>query len=81
MPAAETSTTNAVLMFARRTFVFAAAVLATSLCACHREGTTVPAGEQIAPGFTATDAGGQEVTLDGLLAGGPAVLVFYRGFW
>jgi peroxiredoxin len=37
-------------------------------------------GEQ-APGFSLTDARGETVTLEGLLAGGPVVLTFYRGTW
>jgi peroxiredoxin len=34
-----------------------------------------------APGFRLPDARGEEVALDDLLAGGPVVLVFYRGAW
>lgn len=34
-----------------------------------------------APGFSLPSATGRTVTLDGLLAGGPVVLTFYRGAW
>jgi len=65
----------------RRNFIALTGALAGCLLGCHREGTTIPAGEQVAPDFTAQDTGGQTITLEGLLASGPAVLVFYRGFW
>ena len=76
---ADGSTQSSVL--GRRIFLAAAGSLACGLLGCHRTGTTIPAGERIAPNFTAQDTGGQTVTLSGLLAAGPAVLVFYRGFW
>lgn len=34
-----------------------------------------------APAFSLPDAMGREVSLDSLLAEGPAVVVFYRGHW
>jgi len=68
-------------VFGRRTFIAGAGALAWGLSGCHREGTQIPAGERIAPDFTAADAGGQELSLAGMLSRGPAVLVFYRGFW
>jgi len=34
-----------------------------------------------APDFALPDADGNTVSLDNLLAQGPAVLVFYRGYW
>ncbi|QPP10456.1 AhpC/TSA family protein [Streptomyces bathyalis] len=40
----------------------------------------LPVGAQ-APGFSLPSATGRTVTLDGLLAEGPAVLTFYRGAW
>ncbi|HET6951891.1 MAG TPA: peroxiredoxin-like family protein [Acidimicrobiales bacterium] len=40
----------------------------------------VAAGDRLPP-FALPDADGTPVTLDDLLAGGPAVLVFYRGGW
>ena len=36
---------------------------------------------QPAPDFTLPNAGGQPVSLKGLLARGPVVLSFYRGRW
>lgn len=36
---------------------------------------------QMAPDFTALDSNGKSQTLDGFLAKGPALLVFYRGGW
>ena len=43
-------------------------------------GPTVPAGAT-APGFTLKSHLGGEVSLDSLTTSGPAVVVFYRGFW
>ena len=40
----------------------------------------VQAGDRLAP-FTLDDATGQPVSLDQLVAAGPAVIVFYRGGW
>lgn len=45
----------------------------------RRAGTVVAAG--LAPDFALTDANGASVSLASLTARGPAVLVFYRGFW
>jgi len=36
---------------------------------------------QKAPGFSLPDAASNTVTLDTLTATGPAVVVFYRGYW
>lgn len=68
-------------MLGRRDFIAVTCALAGAMLGCHRDGTTIPAGELVAPDFSASDTGGQTVTLAGLLASGPAVLVFYRGFW
>ncbi len=69
-------------MLGRRRFFAATGALAGGiLLGCHREGTSIPAGQQVAPAFSASDTAGQTVTLEGMLASGPAVLVFYRGFW
>ncbi|MBK7399595.1 MAG: hypothetical protein IPJ34_25890 [Myxococcales bacterium] len=38
-------------------------------------------GQGVAPAFSLPDQNGTPTTLAGLLANGPAVLVFYRGFW
>jgi hypothetical protein len=65
----------------RRDFIAVTGAFAGAILGCHREGTTIPAGEQVAPDFSASDTAGQTVTLAGLLASGPAVVVFYRGFW
>ncbi len=37
--------------------------------------------QDIAPGFSLQSHQGHEVTLNSLVASGPAVLVFYRGQW
>lgn len=34
-----------------------------------------------APDFTLRSHDGKDISLDGLLRNGPAVLVFYRGYW
>ncbi len=46
----------------------------------HTRGPSVEVKET-APDFTLTDHRGNEVSLDSLLEKGPAVLVFYRGYW
>ena len=48
--------------------------------------TTSPLSEggsagQRAPDFAATDYQGKTVSLSGLLAKGPAIVLFYRGYW
>ena len=53
--------------------------LAVGGCLATR-GATVPAG-QVAPAFSLVSHDGRTVTLDSLLTRGPAVLVFYRGYW
>lgn len=69
-------------MIDRRGFV---SLLSTALLGplgCKRGGTSTPGVTyEVAPPFTGVDAEGQSVSLDGLLAAGPAVLVFYRGHW
>lgn len=69
-------------MISRRTIAagLGAAALIVGL-GCRREGTVIPAGSVVAADFTARDAEDRVVTLNGLTADGPAVLVFYRGFW
>lgn len=43
---------------------------------------TPPKSErQTAPGFSLPDQQGRVVTLDDVTATGPAVVVFYRGYW
>ena len=43
--------------------------------------TRVPRVGARAPDFTLPNAGGQPISLRGLLARGPAVVSFYRGRW
>ncbi|MBC8066798.1 MAG: redoxin domain-containing protein [Deltaproteobacteria bacterium] len=53
-----------------------------ALVACRlRAHGAGPVVQQRAPAFALPDAEGRVVTLDGLRARGPAVLVFYRGHW
>jgi hypothetical protein len=52
--------------------------------ACNwRLETRTPAleGNKVAPDFSLATHKGDTVTLDDLVANGPAVVVFYRGFW
>ncbi|MCB9569776.1 MAG: hypothetical protein H6710_21590 [Myxococcales bacterium] len=67
-------------MIGRRALLVGGA-LGLALPACRRKGTVVPPGNLVAPDFTLTDSDGELVTLNGLTAHGPTVLVFYRGFW
>lgn len=46
-----------------------------------RAGANAPQVGEIMPGFMLPDSEGRMVTLDQLLAGGPAVLVLHRGHW
>jgi hypothetical protein len=50
-----------------------------SACLTTR-GPTVPTGQK-APDFVLQSHDGREVSLDSIVARGPAVVVFYRGFW
>ncbi|MEV6330621.1 peroxiredoxin-like family protein [Streptomyces sp. NPDC051909] len=50
------------------------------LAASGQAGRALAVGDR-APGFTLASATGGTVSLDGLLAGGPVVLTFYRGAW
>lgn len=60
-----------------------AAFLACPSCIFkHLYTTSAPLEEKAAaPDFSLPDQTGKEVTLDSLLDKGPAVLVFYRGYW
>ncbi len=40
-----------------------------------------PAAGSVAPDFALPDADGNSVTLEALVAEGPAVVAFYRGHW
>ncbi len=70
-------------MLGRRALCRAAvgAPLAAALGGClSTRGTNVPTG-QTAPPFSLASHDGTTVSLDSLLARGPAVLIFYRGHW
>jgi cytochrome oxidase Cu insertion factor (SCO1/SenC/PrrC family) len=60
------------------------ALLAITFTACTwnlETRTPQPPLEAQAPAFELSDQDGRTVTLEGLLADGPAVVVFYRGYW
>ena len=59
--------------------VLAVAFLLTS-CALHTRTPTIEVG-QPAPDFSLPDPDGTIWTLSELVADGPAVVVFYRGYW
>lgn len=61
----------------------AALVLASSGCitALHVTTPSTVSDGALAPGFALSAQDGAEVSLAGTLASGPAVLVFYRGYW
>jgi cytochrome oxidase Cu insertion factor (SCO1/SenC/PrrC family) len=66
--------------------IFAAIGLAglVLIAACNwRLETRTPPKEvaELAPDFSLPDHEGRTVTLDSLVQDGPAVVVFYRGFW
>lgn len=53
----------------------------TLLGAClSTRGPVVPTGTT-APSFTLKSHLGTDVSLEGITASGPAMIVFYRGFW
>ncbi len=55
--------------------------LALTLVGCLKtRGPTQPSGAK-APGFEATSHRMEPVRSDDLIASGPVVIVFYRGFW
>lgn len=60
----------------------AAAVLMGISCNWNLK-TRTPALDEnkVAPDFSLPDHTGKTVTLDGLVGNGPAVVVFYRGYW
>jgi hypothetical protein len=60
------------------------ALVAVLVVACHWHLTTrtQPAADTAkAPEFSLPDASGNTVALSELLAKGPVVVVFYRGYW
>ena len=63
------------------TALFLAAVSFTA-CNWHLKTRTPPASVQAgAPAFALPDHEGTSVSLDALTQNGPAVIVFYRGYW
>lgn len=68
----------------RRSFVggTAAGALGLTLAGCRfaRVGNE-PRLTELAPPFSLTDQGGMTVTREDVVADGPGVVVFYRGFW
>lgn len=50
-------------------------------CKVSAPDPAAPKSASAAPEFSAVDAAGGAVSLGALRAQGPAVLVFYRGFW
>ncbi len=67
-------------MVRRRAILGALPLLAVSSGCLSTRGPTVPRGAP-APDFSLKSHDGRQITLDGLVAQGPAVLVFYRGYW
>jgi hypothetical protein len=67
----------------RRAFVLGAASgLLSAGCGLWPKPRTTPlTSEVMAPAFTLPDAHGQLVSLADLTRRGPAMIVFYRGFW
>ena len=51
------------------------------MTALHVTNNATVTSDAIAPGFTLTAQDGRRVSLASELAHGPAVLVFYRGYW
>lgn len=70
-------------MMKRRLFLTVlSAVALTQALGCRLEPRAAgPAKEAVAPSFELPDHRGNTVSLDRLRADGPAVVVFYRGFW
>jgi hypothetical protein len=52
-----------------------------TMTALHVTNNATVTSDAIAPGFTLTAQDGRRVSLASELAHGPAVLVFYRGYW
>jgi cytochrome oxidase Cu insertion factor (SCO1/SenC/PrrC family) len=57
--------------------------LCASVAGCRKLETRSPSIERaaVAPDFELVDTEGRKHSLDQLVANGPAVVVFYRGFW
>ncbi len=59
----------------------AAAVLSVGSSGCLAVRSPGPPEQAVAPPFALQDHRGRTVSLKELTAEGPAVVVFYRGFW
>lgn len=57
------------------------ALLPLFLAGCLSTRQTAPADQKLAPEFELPAHDGTTVSLAGLLTRGPAVVVFYRGYW
>jgi len=68
-------------MTMRRRGVLAMLGAAALACKVSAPDPAAPKSASAAPEFSAVDAAGGAVSQSGLRARGPAVLVFYRGFW
>lgn len=63
-------------------FIFGLLGMLSASCNWRLHTRSEPKAETAeAPNFVLPDADGNIVSLDSLLAKGPAVLVFYRGYW
>ncbi|HTJ83116.1 MAG TPA: hypothetical protein VL400_15460 [Polyangiaceae bacterium] len=67
-------------MLLRRTLLGAIPLLSMSAGCLSTRGPSVPQGAK-APDFDLESHDGRRVSLDSLVANGPAVVIFYRGFW
>jgi hypothetical protein len=65
---------------ARRVFLLASLVTVFGV-ACLKTRTPSIATRAPAPAFSLTDTTGKQVSLAEMTAHGPAVVVFYRGYW
>jgi hypothetical protein len=74
---------DAAMLASRRAIVLGAALgLVSAGCALWPKTRTPPlASEARAPAFTLPDPHGKLVSLADLTRRGPAMIVFYRGFW
>ncbi len=63
-----------------RLLVLLAAVILAPSCALHSTGQPLTVGST-APDFALPDSQGKTWRLSEMLADGPAVVVFYRGYW
>ncbi len=64
------------------TLVAIVAAVVVASCTWRLKTRTTPVDPQAdAPSFSLPDHNGKQVSLDSLTANGPAVLVFYRGYW